>query len=50
MKPKGRIEVKETDLAREVYEYLLLHQDSLTAIPPRLYLLLFDLLSADKLE
>ena len=50
MKPNGRIEVRETNLAREAYECLLLHEDPSTAIPPRLYLLLFDLLSADELE
>ena len=50
MKPNERIEVQETDLAREAYECLLLHKDATTNIPPRLYLLLFRLLNADELE
>jgi hypothetical protein len=50
MKPNERIEVEETDLAREAYECLLLHKDASTTIPLRLYQLLFHLLSADELE
>jgi hypothetical protein len=50
MKPNERIEVRKTDRAQEAYECLLLHKDALTAIPQRLYLLFFHLLSADELE